>query len=328
MKRIAYMMGVLSTLMLSTAAQGWLQPCPGQYGIQGEYLYLYPCLDDPFYAIDSIPVSTNLSGNGIDNTFGFHSAFRLEGAYATCDCIDLRLRWTYLKGKEHDQVSGNDLFETYTDYTLSVPFDGFADSVNRLTYDTVEALVGRQFSAGCNLSFLAHVGVQYSYIHSTQSIDYFNDTDDFSNQRLSSRMWGVGPELAFSGAYALCNLGNCLCQGNLSIVGRASASLLVSEFKSKISIGGLSDGVDSPTLVENNKNWRVVPNWNIRFGLNYATRAFCCVNTALEIGYEVASFANAIAITRLTDAETAGVSFTQYSDLGLHGPYAALSFSF
>lgn len=341
MKRFAFLMGVLSTFLLATPTQAWIQPCPGHFGFQAEYLYLYPCLDDPYFVIDASPgtiLASSVAGERIDNSIGFKSGVRLEGAYALCDpCLDARVRWTYLQAREHDLETGRfypTIGPTLIGFVL--PIVGNAESKFNLNYHTLEGLVGKTVLGGCCNPFelVAQVGVQYSYANLSQAITYvapagFGDFAILVQEK--SKFWGVGPELALDGAYDLFCLNKRCFPGTLSLTGRATATLLVSKMHAHYARQSLDTDVSvllQDDFIDNDANWRIVPAWHLRLGLNYATRCLSCVATSLEIGYEFTSFSKALSTIVLygQNSSNRGLSFTDYSDLGLHGPYAALSF--
>ena len=78
---------------------------------------------------------------------------------------------------------------------------------------------------------------------------------------------------------------------------------------------------------KNEIDWRCIPEWYLRLGLDYA---FCyrCFSGSIEVGYEFRTFFQTIGRLFYADDNAEGASFNDYKNINFHGLYVALGFTY
>lgn len=328
LKQFRYLITVLTLFTGSLAA--YIHPCPGEWGIQAEFLYLYPSVDDTYFVIDSssfIPVQ----GRRENNDFDFHPGFRIGAVYGLCGCNqEIQLFYTRLGADENKTVRGEDLFATLgtPDLTVSVfqGYEGFATSDLDLLYQRVDALYAFQALNCCSFQLYLQGGLEFGYIRLHENYVYQETVGDLDlgtiNQK--SRAWGVGPQFGIGFDYALWQCGSGYVPGTLSLNVLSSGSLLASKTGSRTF--QVFNG-DIILDVKDQKTWRIIPAWHARVGLNYGM-CFSCFNSSLEVGYEFNSYSRAISRISAPDDVSPGLILTEYYNYDVQGLYIALGFTF
>lgn len=337
---------IFSTLLLLSWVQsliGYVDPDPGCFALQGEFLYFKPTIDQSYYAISS---SNNFFGENIfpdgdrfNNNSFFRPAFRIEGAYALCNgCNNLDFRFTYLNADNSDSVSGSFLFDTigYPGNGAQDPEDTFysgsADFEEQFRYYAGDATFSRIIFDCCPEYLSILFGLHYVYFKLDEDFDSSgtrveNEVVIAISNRLNRtcRFWGIGPELGLEYRYLL---PNCLCwrTGVLSLIGNTRGSLLCSHTKAHFQYNTVRTGPIGVNL-NNDPLWRVIPTIDARVGLNYEC-AFHCLRTNIEIGYELIWYSDCVDTIVGYDVAFAGDSIDVFSNLNMQGPYLAISVSF
>lgn len=305
-----------------------IRPAPGEWGIQGEFLYWHPLYDQSFFA-NKINASNNVIGPRIDNPFDWQPAYRLEGIYAFCNTInDVHLRWTYLDTGEKKTVIGDANVPAYS--TVTPPINAVRVGVqtiisnSHLKYYAVDGMLGQLIYDCFPFAMDLQGGIHYAHIDLKQDVLSITTAGPQpTNKR--DRFWGVGPELALDMHYVFPACCSRWCGGPIALNGNLRGALLVSE--SKATLFATNPGGTSSYDVTNDKKWRVTPTWDLRFGLS-CDWCFNCFAASFEIGYEVLTYTNAVQSTIFTDDSDYVFSFDSYDDLGFHGPYVAVGVSF
>lgn len=321
---------VFLLLVFTTPTYAYIHPCPGGWGIDAEFIYLLPSIDDTYFVIDA-PVAKNLpTGKRKNNDLGFHPGFRIEGVYAFCECDrELRASYTRLRARETETIFGNFLWATvggpnfvsnFADYT------GSASSDIDILYQRVDGFLTQKMWQCCGLEFYLYGGIEYAFIRVREDIEYrrtLGEGDTFGDVNQRSKAWGVGPQYGVEFDYNLCNL--CWCYpGTLSIEGFVTGSLLVSQTRIDASNEtSVAFGID----VQDHTTWRIIPAWHARVGLNYGT-CFSCFGASIEVGYEFNTYIRAVNWQAFTDSTGRGQCFTAYKNFDSHGLYVNAGVTF
>lgn len=104
-------------LIFLSVQGGWLSayvpPCPGQWMLEADFLYLFPSVEDTYFVIKSPNMNPVPTGERINNDFDFHPGFRVGGAYAFCQgARSIHGAYTRLCVTEKKTVSGDFLWAT------------------------------------------------------------------------------------------------------------------------------------------------------------------------------------------------------------------------
>lgn len=267
-----------------------LHPQPGQFGVQGELLYLQPC--PPAFTFAAELVTFTLEEFTVKSLFNENKhklGYRGEAVYA-CDCLNnLHGRFTYFESNHNPRD---------VDSTFIVPaqFTGHVHDNSQFRYYAVEALFGR-WLFDCTFDLEIQAGILYSNIRFNEYTtvsgptigdaiippgDFIGggpediaDPDVPPNTRvIQSQFWGVGPELALNFQYPL----PLRTYGIFAIAADARTALLIKKnkifFASPDGFTQISDPVRG-----------VIPSADLRLGLDWA-RCYRCVRLNLEAGYE------------------------------------------
>ena len=324
---------VLILIFSTTALIAHRHPYPGKWTVQGSYLYLMPDVGDTYFVVDD-----TLDDNGgqgphgtrASNDFGFHSGFRVGGAYEFCQCDrSINAYYSRLKADVSKTIAADDLWSIVGNGEVSGTIlhrNGSAYSKNDILYQRFDLLLDQQLYSCCGLNLSILGGLEYGFYKLITDIEYIRDDIAifFGTYNEISKTWGIGPQLGLGGAYDICCFSRC-CPGILSANFSTSASLLASrrELRNKqnaTSSAGITDQMDEPT-------WRVNPAFHASVGLSYAT-SFSCFNTVFEIGYEFHTYLNFGAHLIMPDLISPAQSLLNEYNLGLQGLYGSAAFSF
>lgn len=305
---------VVSTLSAFT------DPCPGEFGVSAEWLYMLPAYDQPYYIIPSSDTNDPV-GPRIANEQNWHSGYRIEAIYAFCERPnDVRLRWTHFPTfSDRDTTAGQELFAV-----LNAPesnIEGLAGTYDfRDTFDvhTLELLFTQRLPAYCGFQLDLFGGVQYGYLDLRERGLFVNPTN-VQDLVIHSQRWGIGPEVGYQFAYCFTEC--------FALTGRGHVALLISERESSFSDIG-NNSVDA--VAKNTSYWDLMPATNLRFGLTYrSTTGWCWMSYFdLEVGYELSTFHNGLDRLFFTDNSEDGLSTDQLMNFTLHGPYVHVGVTF
>lgn len=331
-----------SYLMLMTLGAGSLtaasaanyDPMNGQFKVIGEYLYWSPSVDDTYFVIDS-PISTTFPNGKRKNVdLGFHSGYRVGGAYLFCDCDrEVQVTYTNLDFTHSKTISGDFLWGTVGNADFLFNFEdytGTASSHNSFYYQNIDAFYAQQLFEGCCLDFSVQVGLEAVELKYNNHITYTNNAVPSAPVvglvRQHSKTNAIGPKVGFAVGYELFQSSNCACPGTLSLNVLSSGSLLAADTKTTVfnQLSGVTD-LD----VSDKKSWRVIPALHARVGLNY-DMSFDCGDASVEIGYEFTSFIRGLSKLSFPDARAGvtGMSFDNYYNFDMQGLYVSGSFTF
>jgi len=311
-----------------------VRPNQGEFALTGEWLYLYPVIDNGYYAVSANTNNfraNNSIGDREANNLCYDSGFRVEAMYAFCDCCsDIRVSYTGFCSDHKETLSSDFLFPTNGDFLIaadegSTPPQGFtnatASSKIKFEFDRVEALFGVRFWQCCGLSVVLEGGLQYADFEVRETDRYQGTVNAVVRDIYVIRKatyWGVGPQLGLDFNYCLC--------GGLSFVGNVNWAILVGE-NSNDFFQQFPDPADATITnsIDNETICRIVPTTQIRVGFDY--RFCCCWDWAIGAGYEFISnprTLDSIVFTELNNLQ----SVDNYSNTDLHGPYVSLTATF
>jgi len=321
---------VFFLLFIFSVGYGKTIPCPGEFGVAVEWLYMQPAYDLPYFGTTLIDLSSSASSSKTYSTDNhFHSGYRLGLIYSFCNCLnDLHLRWTHFPSfSDTTTLRGNPVLGE------SFPGQLGLEISKKDTFDFyyLDLLLGWKTIDCCPFLLTLQGGLQFSHLEFKESTKLFDSSrkeelgelvleDEIENR---SRFWGVGPELGADLNYCFWNC--------FSLTARTYGSLLIGKRNAH------ADGVLNNEFlfkVENENYWYVVPFANARLGLSYSrpldlscfTSCLGCVNFDIEIGYETNWLFNSINRIEFTSPRIAPPN--QLMSFSLQGPYVHAGFTF
>ncbi len=277
-------------------------------------------INDPTTRINTYAVRTS-------NNFAFH----LGAGYVFANSgNDIQVGWTHFNDTSSDIkiIHGNSV-------QVSLPY--FKDFIVRLQegdvmdvsgtadfkYDAVDLDVGQYMNIGTRLSTRLFAGIRYARITrdlATRFIFHKKDgvtrDKEFSDQ---SKFHGFGPRF---GVHSVFHVGRCI-----GLVGEVSAALLVS----KLELGEVSRE-DIDNLKEDIFRYhytsvqRVVPNVEGRLGLDYSYAFGNTSSFAIEAGYHVTTYFEAVDRAIVGDQSKGETTADRRcSNVSFDGPYLSLN---
>ncbi|MEE9451810.1 MAG: Lpg1974 family pore-forming outer membrane protein [Gammaproteobacteria bacterium] len=275
--------GVANAAALNDAQENnTAQDEPG-LSFAAEYLLVQP-VSDGLEARGADFIGQIIPGENLQTKLN-NSAFRLEGLYKFGDGRDVKIDWTHLIGKN---ITGN--FEL-TDRPDSAPND-FLSTKGKYKFDAVNLELGQTLYASERTSYRIFGGVQLARIGTDSSVTYNtftrnNDGDFAPNEPVAlesykSSVFAVGPRLGAQGKVGLID--------NFSITGTIAASLLVGDLKHEVTT---PTSATETTTVKTTER-AIIPALETRVGLLYDLPSFDGNDVSVELGYQAASYSNAI----------------------------------
>lgn len=322
---------VTGLLSMTTSASAWDRPDQGRWGVEVEYLYLLPMVSQSYYAVDREGVGiVRPRGSRYNNELDFQSAYRIGLGYSFCEnSQDLRFLWTHLPHASGSDTATGSLLTTQGPPSLFSSAYVAAASEISLDYHALDVLFGfwrGQFPCLPCLDMGFQAGLQYARFKWDENLRYTLATTTVDSLDNKSRLWGIGPELACTLLYEIPFCQQLCGSGALSLAANVRGGVLVSKYKTSLSVKRSTNEVLTTTVDDQNR-WDFVSFWDLRLGLNYR-KAFRCFCADVEVGYELISYHNAINRIAFGDDLADGNSFDNYSDANFQGPYVALGFSF
>lgn len=240
---------------------------------------------------------------------------------------DAQLTWTHYN--HHTSSSTTDADGTYmlgTGFAILPAWD-VAEGHTKADYDAVDLMFGQKMDFADKVMVRLSGGMRYVDLRNKDHGEYFlgdfidGDDDTFVEEEISykSQFQGLGPRAAVNTRVAL--------GGGFSVVGSMGTSLLIGSQKAS-----LNDQIDilvEDTLLididagaKKTTSTRIVPELDMRLGVNY-TYAFN-PDTALgvELGWEAVNYFNVKDTSLMGYLDT--VSGAEETDFGLQGPYLRL----
>ncbi len=314
----------LSTTILFSEGKALLRPAPGQFGLQGELLFLKATTDQSDFVMTDVDADGEATGERINNIPGYRPGFRLEGMYALNCLADVRAMFTYFNHGHTTRASGLISDIQSWPFFESSGLPGTASSKLERKYYAGDLLCGARFFQSCPFNLTLLAGAHYTYMRANENISINTPTSPNIVSKLleqQSRFWGVGPEVGLDFQFRPA----CFC--GFSLVANARGSLLVSNSKCKYEQLATS----ATPLIFNNlqhPQWRTTSAFDARLGVNWEVQ-WSCFGTSVEVGYEMINYRNAIYKHYPTPTLAGGTSttihsFNLYGDASFHGPYLAI----
>lgn len=311
--------------------------------VTAELLYLKPSVEDTYFAVNYW--TGNESGDfyyqRYNNNFNFTPGFRVGVNLDLCGCDcpgKLAFDYTYLNATHHRDVVGGGLsasvgLSNFAGYDNLSNYNGLASSNNKLRFQTYDLTYQVPLCCQSCLSVGVKAGLEYISYRYTQNANYFASAGEFeflNTYRHSSSLEGIGPTLGFVFDYPLLK-GSCECPANLGLRLETNGILLVGKPKNSFTYGyGVNGESNYDVALYNDHDWKVIPAFNARIGVNYAF-AFECLQAELEVGYEFVDYLRANVRTIYATPnlfDQGALSSNQYTDLTLHGLYVTLTAQF
>ncbi len=324
------------------------------FEINASLLWQQPTSSSNAYSIHTHPLPVP-TPNWLINSAKpqYHFGFEVGASYAFNNTgNDVQLNWTRLKTNDSTAVNPDDngLLQFIGPFYQIGPTaggaGGFAPLIgsaaqNHFEYDVVNLDGGQYVNFGHRLQTRLFGGVSYLRIKQDLQTTFFAPADvnfSFVSNNISE-FTGFGPRFGFSGTYDLCY--------GFGIVGQIAASASVGRIRatdhftetSTALLGAAPPIPQNVQAITTQHETRVVPGADAKLGFNYVYEYNRNSFLTAELGYKVASYANAIrkvypnslvnppnALQTGTIAvETMGES---QSDFGVNGPYFNLSYNF
>lgn len=315
---------LLCALSLGASVNAYMHTEPGKIGVQGEWIFLQPTLDDTY--IGQVP--KNLNDPSLTNQFkngpfpaatlDYTSGYRVEGVYAFCnDQNDVRVRVTGLQSNKSRTVPV--IFPQ--EFTLTTaPFQSAHSKLN-LEFISVEALASQKIYDCRPFYFSVSGGLNYVQIKTRQNLFFITRSGNTELQKYSDKFDGVGPELVLDFEYLCFSRMVCSCPIALSFVANFRETLLIGREGPRFID---QSNVELPNNYVCEKVWRIIPVEYLRAGFNLSSQ-YNCMEFSLEAGYEVMHYNKVVSVLRNAVSD---FTWNDYSDVGMHGPYVALSLVF
>jgi len=306
---------------------------PGNFSFWGEYLYLKPSIDQSFFALvqEDLDNDTFTSGTTqrFNNPYGFGSAWRVGGEYASCDAInDIHIEGTYLHRKAHREVSGS--FVSAVDYFPSIGTVGAGSAIsnNEFTYYAIDLLFGHSLYNCCPFTLYIEGGAQFMHLNAEKKTQINNPAiPGVTIPSAKDHNWALGPEVGAEVTYQL-----PFCSENhfFSLIAKGRGALLVNRTHFKLNQIVNTSTLNRQLNFDNDPHYRIVPFGDIRLGIEYCSIPCGCRSLLLniEIGYEFMTYNRLVDWVHFDATSNTGSSFDNYSDFDLQGPYIAVKISF
>ena len=314
-------------------------PCPENWRLSGDFLYLLPTFDDTYFAIKSNSAGGSLNGKRINNDFQFKPAFRFGIEYALCNTRrELQAFYSYLEASQKKTISGSHLWATLASPAIAAVFTNFAGSASATLNCMYQRLDGNfsQQALNCyGMFFYIQPGLECSYLRLSENY-LFQKSDSLASIDRKSKAWGVGPQIGVGLDYNFYEGRlSCSTTQTVSISSLFSGSILMG--RATTSALQVIDG-DSLINVNDEYTWRTIPALHARAGLNYLVKGCWCAFSA-AIGYEFNTYLRALARTTFTNEIAIGENLsspglvggtcsTNYFDFDVQGLYLTAAVQF
>ncbi|MCP5469386.1 MAG: hypothetical protein H7A36_02655 [Chlamydiales bacterium] len=332
MKRLS----LLLFLALPLFAQECCEPCCG-FSFGAEWLYLTPSFDQSEFIVDGppgIPTAApfSITSERVGEKQKYYSAYRLEASYLFCNQINaLTARYSNFSNTYKDKVDvaiGNQMLGLTLSPVLDTTAPGNVTFERDYQYYNIEGLYTLYRSNFCSFMPSFSTGVKFIHLHIKENANYYDGGDNLHQfVTPDMRAWALGPFAAFDAVFCLTKC--------LDIIGRFQIGMLASESHSKLTVSGNNDigqnQVPNTLVVKDSpKLWHSIQTTYSRIGLSLDKECFlplCCyaVNLDIEGGYE---FLNERRIINRIYDFNRGLSWDEWSDFTLNGPYLRLNLTY
>ncbi|MHA7840386.1 MAG: Lpg1974 family pore-forming outer membrane protein [Gammaproteobacteria bacterium] len=310
----------------------------GSWSLGIEALYWQPTNSDFQYALTRNEQS---GANATHNIFEtkevenhYDWGFRLDGTYhIPVQGKDVEVSWVHF---DEDQVKEtSNAYRTGADEenAVNLPWDYLAPSMfpvdgnstqefdsihakSEYDYDQIDLVFGQKVKVGNRVLLRPFVGARWADIEAKNTVTgILNDgtaTNIAQNWRFNTEFEGIGPRVGMDGDI---DLGY-----GFGVSARAGLSLLVGQQENDHKVRQNDVSANNVLMLDHNvsDNVRIVPETDIKMGVNY-THVFNQSWSALvEVGYEVTNYFGALDKSVLGAFDSVNGS----SDFAWNGPYA------
>ncbi len=335
-------------LFLSVLSVGSLvaynHPCPDQWQLSGEFLYMLPTVDDTYYVIQS-PTSTSYpNGTKLNNDFSFQPGFRVGAEYSLCSPQrEFQVYYTYLGAEQNRTITSSNLWATLGRADFASSFENYTGGATadlHLLYQRLDFTYAQQILNSVGLYLYLEPAIEFAYLRFNEGYSYSISGGAQGSIQERSKVEGVGPQLGFEFGYDFYNYtpvaaaksaqkgSSADCASSvthtLSLAGIFSGSLLASWSKAA-TVNTLSS--DPILNVTASSTWRVIPALHARAGINYDVR-FSKWAAALGFGYEFNSYIRGVTRMSFPDDVADGLSSNNYYNFDVQGLYISGAISF
>lgn len=305
--------------------------------------------DNDLLPDNDVPPRGNIKSIHPDHDWGFEA---YVGYILPCLQSDIVL--SYKRFDQNDSERSNAFADSFV-WTTHLPPDFIDDFIDGPAGEQAAAASAKvdfdyhkwsldyghylRYPCGLNLRYV--VGVDHANIDRKIRRHYFDVelretiNSDFpitGIQREKSDFNGWGPKVGLDADF-------CVGQG-FGLIGHATTSLLIGKvdynyFATLVDPAGdviVEDEADIPAIFDVHGDYKhhVVPNVNVKVGVDYTYRFCNCTRTSLvvELGYQVDHYFDAFHSINFNSVGTEGESGTftkNYSSFDLHGPYLNVS---
>lgn len=304
------------------------QPCPQNWRVLGEFLYLLPTLDDTYFVLNSGLSTTFPNGKRENNDFGFKPGFRVGAEFACCNSHrTVQALYSRLSASENRTVTGSHLWATLGRPDLTGAFENYSGSASselKLLYQNAELNCSHQMVNSHGTYLYIQPGVEFGYFRLKEEYNYQTESALGSIDQ-QSKVWGVGPQLGIGLDYSIYQ-GKISCSTvqSFSMTSLFSGGILMSRGMTK-NVQTL--GTVTQLSMQDELTWRTIPALRARVGLNYLIHA-SKFGFAVGIGYEFNTYVRALSRVNFTDDVADGLCNTEYYNFDIQGLYVSGAFSF
>jgi hypothetical protein len=273
----------------------------------------------------------------------YSAGFDLAGRYVFQNAEnDLLLNWEHLNTNNSDAIyAGTNqfvvpIFQVGPSIGQSVNYPTQQAHANvKFNYDVVNLDAGQYVSYGQRTQVRFYAGLSGAQLKETLNTLFQDNGATFGiNSENNSKFTGVGPLFGVDGLYKLPhNVGITGALAASALIGRSEASTDYTSYSPQLAAAGVATNHQSITPKDTTQ---VVPGFNGKLGLNY-TQVFGKGNVcALEVGYEYATYFNAVVaynpavVFGEVNLGTIALSSLgkSVSNFSVNGPYVNLSVKF
>ncbi len=300
----------------------------GRWGIDVEFLYLRPSIEDTYFVIDAPASAARPAGTRINNEFDFHPGFRIGGMYRfDQENLNFQAHYTRLSETQNKLVSGPFLWATVGMANFINPvfsnYTGTACSHLDIFYQGVNGFFDQKIACHNGLNLFLQGGFEYAYIRLQEDYRFINSTPVVGDISLNTFSSGIGPQLGLEVDYEIYSLSS-LVPGSLSLQASASGSVLTTRTRERV--GSVLDGV--PNFgAQDLSTWRLISAVHMRLGISNEL-FFSCSRALFEIGYEYNSYYRAITRIAFLDNQAGASTTIDYSNFDTQGLYFSAEIKF
>ncbi len=301
--------------------------------INGTLLYFTPSYDETYFVINGSGFDGNgnlmPAGKRINNPVGFTPGFRLDGSYWFNRCFHFGFRWTHLFATSEEKVVKLNVIPQLwptesipSQLNVPSPFSGEASSRIAVMYQKGEVLFDEWLWSLYGCRFALREAIEWSYIRYHETVKYVA-TNAAEKLSYHAHTKGIGPQLGVITLWLPSDIYTWFPK-SWALRLMTTGSLIVANSKPKITT---HDTHNVEHYVTQSSFWRVVPEWNLTFGINYLKRSLCMM-IDIELGYEITTYIRGASKLIFDEASVPGHSFNQYSDFYVHGAFLSCTILF